>query len=627
MLIASKVYYQGSFQSTDEGIEKAFYKALENPDKERLHVLFFDEIGMAELNPKNPLKVLHKLLDETVSGTRSWSQNEPRIDSRPKKKVKRRLFDLKNFNFISISNWRLDLSKMSRSIYISRPDLTIEDLVRTSRDLIKFSLQGTSGAGSESHGRHGADTTAIIEEESRIISRAYNFFRQNRQRGAAEQGEIFSHRNFHCLRDFYWLCKDIGEIIHRGYETKEKRTEMVYEHIHVNFSGIWGKWPDKSEEAKRVKRRSNQIFVECAFEQNRAGRGRRNGRVRTRQRIIKDLSEKKEELTKIIRHSVETRGKRFLLLFVENNFCTKMVKDQVRGLLRAKGRRLVHIMGSRLNFDVMSPQYNLDIIKSLKLYIEMGYTLMLENLDPIYTLLYDLFNQNYEHENGKQMCRITLEDTEHKLPIHPDFKCILVKSLKEVETDQNIEIRLPSPLMNRLEKHIVKYKDIKQKELENELIPVQNHLINLLHFAKKKRTFKVTLNDLIFCFNDGELLQKLQLQIKDQESSSPGRPPLSKQEMADELKDQVIAFYTFKMLVLHCMSLGEDEQEARRVKDKYLETHPFLNLRKYVKQRRRELKERVRSKKSAGGAQAQVRKSVVMTSTNFFSLNREHLRG
>ena len=39
-------------------------------------------------------------------------------------------------SFVSISNWRLDLSKMSRCIYVTRPDLSKEDLIETSKQII-----------------------------------------------------------------------------------------------------------------------------------------------------------------------------------------------------------------------------------------------------------------------------------------------------------------------------------------------------------------------------------------------------------------------------------------------------------------------------------------------------------
>ena len=60
------VYYQGSIQSTDTGIERVFEDTLKKlQQKEEIPLVFFDEIGLAEISPYNPLKVLHKYLEYT----------------------------------------------------------------------------------------------------------------------------------------------------------------------------------------------------------------------------------------------------------------------------------------------------------------------------------------------------------------------------------------------------------------------------------------------------------------------------------------------------------------------------------------------------------------------------------
>lgn len=65
-------YYQGSEQSTDRGVQRVFEKAIEGQKKDDIQmVVFFDEMGLAELSPNNPLKVLHKYLDTTSHTKRS----------------------------------------------------------------------------------------------------------------------------------------------------------------------------------------------------------------------------------------------------------------------------------------------------------------------------------------------------------------------------------------------------------------------------------------------------------------------------------------------------------------------------------------------------------------------------
>ena len=70
-------------------------------------LIIIDEIGLAEISPYNPLKVLHALLDH------------PKVA------------------FIGISNWALDASKQNRGITLNKPELSIEDLIETAKSILK----------------------------------------------------------------------------------------------------------------------------------------------------------------------------------------------------------------------------------------------------------------------------------------------------------------------------------------------------------------------------------------------------------------------------------------------------------------------------------------------------------
>lgn len=107
---STEIYYGGSQTSTDVGIKRVFDRAdriiaedvvkggddddVNNIDMLRPLILI-DEIGLAELSPYNPLKILH-----------------PKLEKKDKK-----------YAFLGVSNWTLDLSKMNRVIYLARPDM------------------------------------------------------------------------------------------------------------------------------------------------------------------------------------------------------------------------------------------------------------------------------------------------------------------------------------------------------------------------------------------------------------------------------------------------------------------------------------------------------------------------
>ena len=77
-----------------------------------ISLVFFDEMGLAEISKNNPLKVLH-------------SELEPELEC-------------DKVAFVGISNWKLDASKSNRGIFIGRPDLDEEDLIITAKTIAEF---------------------------------------------------------------------------------------------------------------------------------------------------------------------------------------------------------------------------------------------------------------------------------------------------------------------------------------------------------------------------------------------------------------------------------------------------------------------------------------------------------
>ncbi len=101
-------FYQGSLTCDSAEIEKVFERARTAEGETSCRVLpvvVIDEIGLCELSPRNPLKVLHKRLEiETL-----------------------------DIGFIGISNWRLDEAKMNRVLYLTRLPPVEDELAKTAR--------------------------------------------------------------------------------------------------------------------------------------------------------------------------------------------------------------------------------------------------------------------------------------------------------------------------------------------------------------------------------------------------------------------------------------------------------------------------------------------------------------
>ena len=131
---------------------------------ELLPVIVFDEIGLAELSPHNPLKVLHAELE----------------------------IENNQYGFVGISNWRLDASKMNRALYLSTPDPSIEDLQLTGQTIAESMQQNAKG-------RKINLETFILKS----LSQAYYDLCENLKDTEP------NHENYFGLRDYYSLIKGI----------------------------------------------------------------------------------------------------------------------------------------------------------------------------------------------------------------------------------------------------------------------------------------------------------------------------------------------------------------------------------------------------------------------------------
>ena len=129
--------------------------------------MIFEEIGLAELSKDNPLKVLHSKLEiESI-----------------------------NYGFIGISNWRIDASKMNRTLYLARPDPK-ENELKTFNFEIKNSFN--------SRNKNKFKFLSLINTLSNIYIDLINFKEKKEE-------DIFG------LRDYYSLIKGIFNDYENSY--------------------------------------------------------------------------------------------------------------------------------------------------------------------------------------------------------------------------------------------------------------------------------------------------------------------------------------------------------------------------------------------------------------------------
>ena len=174
---------------------------------ELIPVIYFDEMGLAEESPHNPLKVIHSELE---------------YDDKDQK-----------FAFVGISNWKLDASKMNRAIFLGVPSLDENDLEETAYEIAQ-----------------NLDPQILMKYKdlfSNLVKTYRNYKNFTKSKNQSE---------FHGLRDFYHLIKNAMFYLKRNNEEEEinineKSYEIGIKSLYRNFDGL--KEPFNSyEEIKKI---------------------------------------------------------------------------------------------------------------------------------------------------------------------------------------------------------------------------------------------------------------------------------------------------------------------------------------------------------------------------------------
>ena len=230
--------YQGSMGSTSKGVENVFAKARniiknmkdENDKKNNISMIFFDEMGLAENSPNNPLKVIHSELEYDLN------EGDNKVA------------------FVGISNWKLDASKMNRGIFISIPDPDELDVKKTSYDIAKSYHE----------------ILAIKNKEFfNNLGKVYYDYKQFLN----VQHKFDKKKDFHGNRDFYHLVKHCSQNILTKYNNNEK----IYQNdlikignfsIERNFAGIKFDGAEKLTSVEKVKNYFKKIYIETEIKKN-----------------------------------------------------------------------------------------------------------------------------------------------------------------------------------------------------------------------------------------------------------------------------------------------------------------------------------------------------------------------
>ena len=196
--------YQGSLSSTSEGVETIFKKANRameefiSKKKDNISMIFFDEMGLAEHSPNNPLKVIHSQLEI-----------DPDVEGKPKAA------------FVGISNWVLDAAKMNRGLHISIPELDEGDIIITSKTI------------AESYNKELVSKFSSFFENLGKTYYEYKLYLKQKH-------HLDGKEDFHGNRDFFHFIKYASKKISDNINTDiEKDLPLIgLNSINRNFAGL-----------------------------------------------------------------------------------------------------------------------------------------------------------------------------------------------------------------------------------------------------------------------------------------------------------------------------------------------------------------------------------------------------
>ena len=115
----------------------------------------------------------------------------------------------------------------------------------------------------------------------------------------------------------------------------------------------------------------------------------------------------------------------------------------------------INFVGSKFEDDLTKEEYSFRTLSDIILYMEKGWTIIMQDMDHIYSSLYDLFNQYFIITGGnKKNCRIALGSVINPMCfVHDEFHCIIM-------VQEEFLSRWVQPFLNRFEKYFLSFETI-----------------------------------------------------------------------------------------------------------------------------------------------------------------------
>ena len=488
-----QIYFQGSKSNIPEDVEKLFNRAKklyenfkEKNDNKKgndvpIYMILFDELGLAEKSPKNPLKVLHHKLE--------YDGNTEGVC------------------FVGISNYSLDAAKVNRALYLAVPNLEdqpdeVSETAKSIVDNISPELNVTK------------DKTNMLIFE--IISKAYceykkflidikkimvlqQFFSEKKEEyknkkkslKEIENDEYFKYllkkevkikTEFHGNRDFYNIIKSVaidGSKL-TNISNEKQIVNIIESYIERNFGGIYYEikidFDFELENKEEIEKK-----VQLVLGDKIKNKKKKKNDKKVEENIIKVSSvyifkhiynlvcEEKDknykilkiednyDLNKCINDNINDINSRYLLLEIKTNL-SPLIVENIKLQNPEKKEKINCLNGSTFPDD-NNNEYKLQKINEIQDSAGQPDKIMiLQNLNNIQPYLYDLYNMNYKIIDEQKYVRICLENfIEQDTCVSDSFRIIILVDKKFIDS-------VDMAFLNRLEKMNINFRDLLNNE-------------------------------------------------------------------------------------------------------------------------------------------------------------------
>ena len=371
--------YQGSSSSTSKGIFHYFNRAknmINYNNKEHIvSMLLFNDIGIAELSPYNPLKVLNYELDNDLN------KGDEKI------------------SFVGLSNWVLDETIMNRGILLSIPPLEKNELEMTAINI------------AESYNEKLAQ-----DNKDFFITLANTYFEYKK----ILEKEYPDKKDFHGLKDFYHLIKTAMKLILKMKEEvldiyDNVKQERGLTSIERNFGGL------------EFCNDKNQTITSLEIIKN----------IFKKVYVNSDITKKYFVLQRIC-ENIKDKYSRYLLLTIREPILKYLILSifNTGEINKNFNKDLSFYIGSYIDEDINSERYYNKILNNIQFQMKQNKILILSDLNKIYPCLIELFKQNYVEIGSKMFSRILIGSGNITSSLVDDgFKCIVLFDEKNLDKE------------------------------------------------------------------------------------------------------------------------------------------------------------------------------------------------